>query len=1065
MSQIIGLAVGIASVGWAVLESEKEQIIDAGVRVFSKAEAAKTGSSLAEPRRLARSTRKRLRRRHHRLQRLKDLFVTSGLNTKERRETAFTSAKHAPSPWQLRDEGLTRKLPAEALARALFHIARRRGYKSNRKSELRDKEVGKLLAGVAENTRLLKQSSYRTVGEMFFEAPRFAAKKRNHTAFYGHTVARELLVSEVEMLFQCQRELGSSVATKALEQAFLTIFTSQRSFDDGDQINRMRGFCAFEPNQQRAAKLSYSAERFVLASKCSSLRFGEEGKARQQLSIDQRCQLIEQALQLSKLSYKQLRQKLNIPEASRFVGLNYTRAMKQGRDPEEQIFIELKGFHALKDAIEKKSSEAAWTTLAKAPTQLDTIAEILTCWKTDDNRQRELLNSGIPQALIDAAIPLTIFSQFINLSTRAIHRLLPLMEQGMQYDEACRQIYHGYGKPDPVQKELLPLIPFDDIRNPVAFRALTQARKVINGIIRKHGSADRVHIEVSEELTKTFQQRKRIESGKGQFRYQKQQAREQFSSVYGYLPSGYELHKFRLYQAQNGRCPYSGQAIDSQRLVEPGYAEIDHILPWSRTFDDSLNNKVLVLGAENQRKGNQTPFEYIANQDPDSVDWQRFKREVADYPLAKRWRLLKQVLDQKEVEVFRQRNATDSSYLARYLKNFIQHNLQMAGSDKRPVQTCNATLSNYLRVRWGLLKDADESERYHGIDALVVAAMFPNLTEQLAKASREQELGQGNSPETRGKNHLPQPWEGFSQAVRDYIDNDVFVSRMPCRKLTGAAHQETIRSAKYLDKGYAVVKTPLSNLTLQNLESLHDKERNLSLYSALKARLAEYEGNGKKAFEEPFYMPPKAKKPKLDKPSPQVKSVKLRTSMNDGVPINKGIAAHDSMIRTDVFERNGQYYLVPIYIADRVKEQLPNRAITQRKAKSEWLEMDEHYRFCFSLHRNDLIEIKHKTKGRLLCYYAGCHSSTGAINITLPDRSLPNCGDNWISDTKLAKMREKGGREIQGIGVKTGLEHFHKYEVDLLGAISRVRCGGDRLGLADQSEHPHKGKPRCKKTH
>jgi CRISPR-associated endonuclease Csn1 len=189
-----------------------------------------------------------------------------------------------------------------------------------------------------------------------------------------------------------------------------------------------------------------------------------------------------------------------------------------------------------------------------------------------------------------------------------------------------------------------------------------------------------------------------------------------------------------------------------------------------------------------------------------------------------------------------------------------------------------------LRVRWGLLKDADESERYHGIDALVVAAVVPNLTKQLAEASREQELGQGNSPETRSKNHLPQPWEGFSQAVRDYVDNDIFVSRMPCRKLTGAAHQETVRSAKHLDEGYAVVKTPLSNLTLQNLESLHDKERNVSLYNALKARLAEYEGNGKKAFEEPFYMPLSAKKTKCRSSSPRVKSVKLRVSMNDGVP-------------------------------------------------------------------------------------------------------------------------------------------------------------------------------------
>ena len=79
-----------------------------------------------------------------------------------------------------------------------------------------------------------------------------------------------------------------------------------------------------------------------------------------------------------------------------------------------------------------------------------------------------------------------------------------------------------------------------------------------------------------------------------------------------------------------------------------------------------------------------------------------------------------------------------------------------------------------------------------------------------------------------------------------------------------------------------------------------------------------------------------------------------------------------------------------------------------------------------------------------------CLVHNGAINVTLPDRSLPSCGNSWISDSKLAKMHENGTREIQGIGVKTGLEYFHKYEVDLLGAISRVRCEGDRLGLASR---------------
>ena len=1069
MSKIIGLDVGIASLGWCVLDPEEQRIKDAGVRIFTKAEAPKTGSSLAEPRRLARSARRRIRRRQHRLERIKDLFVGSGLITEGQRGNVFTSAKNLPSPWQLRSEGLARKLSCEELARALFHIARRRGFKSNRKSELGDNEVGKLLAGVEKNNQLLNEGNYTTLGEMFFKDSKFSTKKRNHVAFYGHTVARDLLVSEIGILFDRQRLFGNDLASKALQDSFLQIFCSQRSYDDGDQINRMRGICTFEPEQQRAAKLSYSAEYFVLASKCNNLTFNEEGKGRQHLNMDQKRRLMELPFQLAKVSYKQLRQKLDIPEACRFVGLNYYQADKANKDPEEQVFIELKGFHALRKTIEKKCGKTDWANLAAKPRLLDTIAEALTCWKSDDNRQRELEAIGISQLVIDAVIPLDGFSQFINLSVTAIHKLLPLMEQGMRYDEACSEIYQDHRNQGIRQKQrLLPLIPFDDIRNPVVFRALTQARKVINAIIRKHGSPDRVHIELSREMAKSFQERKSIETAQGEFRSEKKRASEHFASLYGRTPNGHDLLKFRLHKAQNGRCPYSSKPIDSQRLTESGYVDIDHILPWSRSYDDSLNNKVLVLTAENRQKGDRIPFEYIAKNDAASSDWQRFKAEVALYPHAKRWRLLKESFDEKDVKEFRERNATDTSYIARYLKNFIEQNLEMAGDDKQPVQASNGALTSYLRVRWGLFKDRDESDRHHAIDALLVAGISRSMIKQLSDASRRQELWASDAPgvisevllnqrtgevipsnfQKNRKIQLPQPWEGFSQDVRMYVENEVFVSRMPYRKIGGAAHQETVRSAKYLDQGYAILKTPLDKLTLQNLESLHDKERNLPLYMALKKQLEKFGGKGAKAFQERFYMPAGAKSYGLSKVSPPVYSVKLRIAMSDGVRINKGIAAHESMIRTDVFERDGKYYLVPIYVADRVKENLPNRAITAAKAKQDWPIMDENYRFCFSLYRNDLIEIKHKKKGLLLGYYAGCHSNTAAISITFPDRSLPSHENSWISNKKLAKMREKGEKEIQGIGVKTGLQHFHKYEVDILGSISRVRCGGDRLGLA-----------------
>ena len=74
----IGLDIGITSVGWAVLQDnsqdEPERIVDLGVRIFDVAENPKNGDALAGPRRDARSVRRRLRRRRHRLERIKWLF-------------------------------------------------------------------------------------------------------------------------------------------------------------------------------------------------------------------------------------------------------------------------------------------------------------------------------------------------------------------------------------------------------------------------------------------------------------------------------------------------------------------------------------------------------------------------------------------------------------------------------------------------------------------------------------------------------------------------------------------------------------------------------------------------------------------------------------------------------------------------------------------------------------------------------------------------------------------------------------------------------------------------------
>ena len=105
---------------------------------------------------------------------------------------------------------------------------------------------------------------------------------------------------------------------------------------------------------------------------------------------------------------------------------------------------------------------------------------------------------------------------------------------------------------------------------------------------------------------------------------------------------GREFEKWRLYREQQGKCAYSLEALDINRLFEQGYAEVDHALPYSRSYDDSKNNKALVLSRENRNKGNMTPFEYLDGKE-DSERWRMFVAFVESnkmYRQAKRNRLL-----------------------------------------------------------------------------------------------------------------------------------------------------------------------------------------------------------------------------------------------------------------------------------------------------------------------------------------------------------------------------------------------------------------------------------------
>jgi len=1073
----LGLDIGMASVGAALLGEDR--IIALHVRCFDKAESP-DGESLNALRRMARGTRRRLRRRKYRLLKLVRLFKREGL-IPVADPAAFQLRE--TSPWDLRVKGLDRKLTSVEWAAALYHLCKHRGFQSTRKTEAAgDKEATAMLEAIRQNQAGL--TKYRTPGEMAVKDPTFAEAKRNKAGAYLRTFQRADLVRELELLFERQRALGNPHTSDALREEVHRWLMARRPALSGQALAKMVGKCTLEPTQPRAPKHAYRSERFVWLSMLNNLRLLNQGRSRG-LTEAEREAIRELPFTQAKLTYAQVRKKLALDPDDRFNRVDY--GSRDGKDPEASTLYEPKGFHRLRKAFEEAGEGTRWESVRQDTDLLDTLAEILTYEKTDDDIRKRLAPLALPEALVEALLGVS-FDQFIQLSIRAIGKLIPHLEAGLRYDEAAAAAgyHHSVRQNEEARSRFLPAPDRVEIRNPVVYRALNQARKLVNAIVREYGPPAAVHIELARDLSRPFDERQKIVREQRKFQKQKETAVLEFARELGVQPRRDGLQRFQLYREQHGQCAYSGKPVELHRLMEDGYVEVDHVLPFSRSFDDSKANRVLVLTAENRKKGNRTPYEYLDGAS-DSPRWREFVARVkANKQLrpAKRDRLLRKHFGKDEASEFKERNLNDTRYICRAFKTLVERHLAFhpasEGSERCVVVTGQFT--SLLRARWGLVKVRENGDLHHALDAAVVAACSRAFVQRVARHSKAGELqyirvddrlvdpetgevidGADLLPEDR----FPRPWPHFREELLGRLDRNprlaltgrpgyppemletvqpVRVSRSPKRLGLGQAHQETIRSKgkndRLIAEGRSAIKKPLTSLDAKALKQMvgYDDPRNRTLVAALEARLAAAGGDPTKAFAEPF------RKPSKDgKQAPVVRTVNVWDTQKSGLEIRGGVANNGDMLRLDVFEKGGKFFAVPVYVHAAAQGSLPDRAAVQAKPESEWPVMDETYRFLFCLHANDWVRIEKKDGVKIEGYYSGFDRASACINVTVHDR-YPNPEAPDGSGKPLYADLPVGGT-WRGVGIKTAVK-FERFEVDLLGRVFPARVGGARPPLA-----------------
>ncbi|OED38226.1 type II CRISPR RNA-guided endonuclease Cas9, partial [Flavobacteriaceae bacterium (ex Bugula neritina AB1)] len=309
----------------------------------------------------------------------------------------------------------------------------------------------------------------------------------------------------------------------------------------------------------------------------------------------------------------------------------------------------------------------------------------------------------------------TFQENYGNLSVRALRKLMPFLQEGKIYSDACALAGYRHSKSltaeENKNRELVPklaLLKKNALRNPVVEKILNQMINMVNTIIEDPnlGRPDEIRIELARELKKTAKQRAEMTSAITKATSLHQKYRETIKKDFGLsYVSRKDLIKYKLYLElkPNGfETLYSGTYIKPEELFTNKF-DVEHIIPQSVLFDDSFSNKTLELRGVNLEKGNQTAIDYCIRK-----GWENdFKARVeqcynqgkGDLKYGKRAKLLMSVSEIPKD--FLNRDLGNTAYIAKEAKKIL---LQAV----RNVYPTTGGITERLRSDWELVNVLQE---------------------------------------------------------------------------------------------------------------------------------------------------------------------------------------------------------------------------------------------------------------------------------------------------------------------------------------------------------------------
>lgn len=841
--KILGLDIGTTSIGWAIIEEGKE-IIKTGVHIFPVGvrddKFLKSGieESKNVARRTARMARRLLFRYKLRRAQLKKILLEHDMmpDLAEHKGKLLLLPFMGRDLYKLRADALDKQISLKELGRILLHLNQRRGFKSSRKAGKKDGEDETGIKEIMGNLdRKITEAGCRTLGEYFYslylkadeipdwhnpDEPAEMIRNRSHKE-QSRYVYRKTYENEFDQIWAKQQSFYPGVLTDELKKEIKdrTIFYQRPLKSAKHLVSR----CQFFPKKRVIPRSHPLFQEFRIWQMLGNLRITVPSERNSSYRINAPLSLEEKHALAALYEFEERPSKTKVIQALKPFGI--------GR---EASFNKIEGFEKGNSTMAKMAVAIGEKRVAAMSAgEIDQLWHVLYC-ATEDGELIRHLNQHYGYSLEEAEklSKIDLQPDYGSLSSKAICGILAHMKEGMEYAEACLAcgFHHSHdaeaADPNRQLAEKLVRDKEDDLRNPLVNKVVSETYKVVNSLIATYGRPETVRIEFARSLQKPkaarekeLNQNREKEASRDSYRdFLKNHPATSHLKVGGSLISKFELWlemehstddllrlapgtsledfnkfrskinrkdavKYRLWLECGRISPYTGKVIGLSSLFSSDI-EVEHILPYSISQDNSFVNLTLAEKSFNDAKGNRTPMQYF--QSRPEHEMLAFKKRASAFGEGKKKRLLFEGSDEEIENKFRPDALAATAYIARVVRKKLATAI-------RNVEITNGQATSQLRDKWGLNgilnpdgeKKTRDDHRHHAVDALVIACTTKG---HINKMSREAKF------DYRGKMRLenfPAPMERFYHLAEENISSILVSYRSESRLLVSRKNKYT----------------------------------------------------------------------------------------------------------------------------------------------------------------------------------------------------------------------------------------------------------------------------------